>query len=75
MIIEVRVRMFFTSDEADVAPESTALVTPQTNSDWQGFMRTMIGHVAESVAGMPATNLRPMTEAEIDAYRESEGED
>jgi len=71
---EVRVRAYYTSDQADVVPTTTVLCE-HLGADG---VKLNIGELLDELAAqMPTsfTNLRPMTEAECKTYRAREHDD
>lgn len=77
-IFEIRVRAFYTSHEADIAPSTTVLVQADSSGqqpDWDKLLRHQVKAVAEQIHEFPATNIRAMTLAEADNFRADEGEE
>lgn len=70
--IEVVVRRFYTSDEADFTKQSTFDVAPDGNGppDWGKLMAHMVERTGpEPDNDFPLSNVREMTLAEANAYR------
>jgi hypothetical protein len=77
--IELRVRRFFTCEEADVTPAITYVVSSEiVPSDFpasQEVMHLLQADVADVMVAFPATNLREMTREEVDRYIADEMEE
>lgn len=77
-MIELSVRTFFTSDEADIAPKLTAIVNveklPEGQFNWAGAVDALArsGRASAESMGVQLTNLRPMTPDEIKEYLQQE---
>lgn len=78
-MLEIRLRTFFTSDEADFSPSVAAVVDPATFKDgaipdWTKVVEGLRATALDAVKDAPLTNIREMTKEEIAAYRKSEEE-
>lgn len=76
-IIEITVRAFYTSIEADAVPSTRVQVQENGSGklpDWDKLMAHLVKGVAEQIHGAPMTDIRPMTRDEVDIYCADEGE-
>lgn len=64
----VRVQKMMTSDEADTVPGWSAYVAEDKLADLK--MSDVATLLTSTIKDAPATNIRPMTEDEIKAWRE-----
>lgn len=72
-VIEIRVRRFYSADEANVATSSTFDVVPtDKDRDWKALIEGMAARCASQIEGAPLTNVREMTQPEAVEYREAE---
>lgn len=70
-VIEIRIRSFYTSKEADIAPSSTFTVQRDDSGkepDWAKMIIGMLARVSEQTKGIPCTEVRPMTKDEAEAF-------
>lgn len=65
-LMEVKVTVFLTSDEADFVPTScVGIQRDGTRSpDWTKVIEALMEGVSQTIEGAPLTNLRPMTISE-----------
>lgn len=69
-VVEITVRRFYQSDEAEMALSTKFDVTPtEAPRDWGAIMDHMIARVAEQLDGLPLTTVREMTLPEVEDYR------
>lgn len=74
---EISVRLFFTSDECDIAP-SVSICFPVANLqevNWSSVLADLVAKASDAVDGAPLDNLRPMTVDETATYRAAERAD
>jgi hypothetical protein len=72
-MVEISIRRFFTSEDADVTPRITVVVPLHTLSDAKTDWAGLANKVAEQIAGLPIEGMREMTPAEVSNYRAEEG--
>jgi hypothetical protein len=74
--IEITVRTFFTSDEADITPRVAVLVEQDKIglTDWKDVVVSLRKLTMDNLEGATVTNVREMTLEEIRAYREAESD-
>lgn len=69
-VVEVTIRRFYHSDEADVEVKTTFDVTPtEETRDWGVLMEHMISRLPDQLDGAPLTNVQEMTLPEAEEYR------
>ncbi len=68
--IEVRVRRFFSADEADAVPAVT--IAGPADQDWSAAIARIGAAFAEVLAGAPLTNVRTMTRDELKTFLDEE---
>lgn len=69
--IEIRVRRFYSADEANVTTSSTVDVVPTDKGrDWKALIEGMAAHCASQIEGAPLANAREMTQPEAVEHRE-----
>lgn len=68
--IEVRLRTFFKSDEADVCPSTTVTIDSADIEvvPWTATVSKLVDQMNRQLEGAPLTNVRDMTPEEVEAY-------
>lgn len=72
---EVRVRAYYTSDQADVVPTTTVLCEHLGADGVKLNIGELLDELAAQMPVQSFTNLRPMSEAECKAHRAGENDD
>ena len=73
-LIEIRVRTFYSGDEADAVPSTTVTIERDEidKVPWPQTVRALVKQIDSQLDGAPITNLHEMSSSQAEAYRDAE---